>query len=108
MQADALITVRFLSPEEGGRAQPASGRTFGCPLFVDGEGYDCRLLLDGLVLQPGQQYELPVKFLRREHAEERLRIGAPITLWEGKTIASGTISHVYPAALAQSMQLAPL
>ncbi|WUR15000.1 hypothetical protein E7V67_007800 [[Empedobacter] haloabium] len=103
MQPDALIAIRFLPPDEGGRAEPASGRWFGCPLFIEGEGFDCRLLLDGQVLQPGKSYELPVKFLRRENAEERLRVGAPVTLWEGKTIATGTISHVYPAALAMEL-----
>jgi hypothetical protein len=92
----------LLSSDEGGRSQPADGRTFGCPMFIDGEGFDCRLLLDGLVLQPGKLYEVPVKFLRRDYADARLHVGTPITLWEGKTIASGTISRVFPAAgLAQ-------
>ncbi|GGY85906.1 hypothetical protein ACFFTM_16920 [Pseudoduganella plicata] len=105
MQPDALITLRFLSSEEGGRLQPAGGRTFGCPMIIDGEGYDCRLLLDGLVLQPGKLYEVPVKFLRRDYADERLHVGTPITLWEGKTIASGTISRVYPGP--QAARLVP-
>jgi len=105
MQPDALITVRFLPPEEGGRSQPAGGRTFGCPIFIDGEGFDCRLLLDGLVLQPGKLYEVPVKFLRRDYADERLHVGTPITLWEGRTIASGTISRVYPTT--QAVKLVP-
>ena len=106
MQPDAMITIRFLSPEEGGRSQAAGGRTFGCPMFIDGEGYDCRLLLEGLVLQTGKLYEVPVKFLRRDYADARLHVGNPITLWEGRTIASGTISRVFPAA--QAVRLVPL
>lgn len=105
MQPDAVITIRFLSPEEGGRLQAAQGRTFGCPMFIGGEGFDCRLLLDGLELQPGKRYEVPVKFLRRDYADARLYVGTPITLWEGKTIASGTISRVFPSA--RTVQLAP-
>lgn len=105
MQPDALIAVRLLSSEEGGRSQPAGGRTFGCPMFIDGEGFDCRLLLDGLVLQPGKLYKVPVKFLRRDYADARLHVGMPLTLWEGRTIAIGTISRVYPAA--QAARLVP-
>jgi hypothetical protein len=107
MQPDAMITIRFLSPEEGGRSQAARGRWFGCPMFIGGEGYDCRLLLDGLELQPGKRYEIPVKFLRRDGVAERLHVGNAITLWEGKTIAEGHISRVYPATVTQPLRPAP-
>jgi hypothetical protein len=43
---DAIVEVRFKTTAEGGRRRPLSGAEyFGCPLFVDGEAFDCRFWL---------------------------------------------------------------
>ena len=68
MKPDAIINVRFLTTAEGGRNTAVEGQFYACPLFVDNEGFDCRLLLEGRRLELGSAYEVPIKFLYREQA----------------------------------------
>jgi hypothetical protein len=91
MNPDAIINVRFRTTDEGGRSGPVLGDSYSCPLFVDGEGFDCRILLGSQRIELGQWYKLPVKFLRPDMAIPMLLIGKPITLWEMKDVADGEI-----------------
>jgi hypothetical protein len=63
---DAIIEVRFRTTDEGGRKTPVDGDFYSCPLFVDGEGFDCRIFLGNQRAELGQWYQFPVKFLRRD------------------------------------------
>ncbi len=94
MQPDAIIHVRFLTPAEGGRSKSITGSSYGCPLFIDGRGFDCRIMLDELQLDLGREYDLPIKFLNRSLAMPFLAQGKAISLWEGKEIATGTITEL--------------
>lgn len=94
MQADAIIEVRFKTTVEGGRSTNISGKFYSCPLFVEGEGFDCRIMLGNKIIQLGETYELPVRFLFRDLAMPRLSIGSSISLWEGKEIATGIVKSV--------------
>lgn len=89
MKPDAIIRVRFFLPSEGGRNTPVKGNYYSCPLFIDGEGFDCRILLSGQQLCLGKTYELPIKFLYPKDALPKLSIGKKIALWEGRCIADG-------------------
>lgn len=91
MKPDAIIEVRFKKTAEGGRKGAVVGNIYGCPLFVDGEGFECRLLLGGQTLQLGETYEVPVKFMNPEIVLSKLAIGKSITLWEGKDVATGKV-----------------
>ena len=91
MKPDAIIEVRFKKTTEGGRESAIVGDVYGCPLFVEGEGFDCRLLLTGKELQLGETYEIPVKFMNPDMVLPKLSIGKTITLWEGKDIATGKV-----------------
>lgn len=92
MRPDATIEVRFKTTAEGGRQSDLIGAEFyACPFFVEGEAFDCRLLLDGRSIQLGQTYELPVKFLNAGLVLPKLLPGKPVTLWEGKDIAAGKV-----------------
>jgi hypothetical protein len=92
MKADAIIEVRFKTPDEGGRQGDVTGGEFyGCPLFVEGEAFDCRVLLSGRTLQLGETYELPITFLNPALVLPKLSPGKPVKLWEGKDIATGKI-----------------
>lgn len=89
---DALIKVRFLTPQEGGRNHDIVGEKYGCPLMINDEGFDCRFVLDTekhFIL--GETYNINIKFLNPYHAGKVLKEGQKITLWEGKTIATGKI-----------------
>lgn len=96
MKPDVVIKVRFRTAAEGGRQGPIviGDGLYGCPLFVDGEAFDCRLLVKAQTLELGQTYELPVKFLDPDRALPKLSPGKAVRLWEGKDIATGEIVHL--------------
>ena len=91
MKPDAIIRVRFKTTAENGRNSAVEGAFYACPLFVDGEAFDCRLLLSGKRLELGEYYEVPVKFLYRDLAIPKLVAGKEVVLWEGKDVANGSI-----------------
>ena len=97
MKPEAIIKLRFKTTAEGGRQGPillSERWSVTCPLFVDGEYFDCRLLLQGpedQPLHPGETYELPVMFLHPDQALPKLSPGTLVKLWDGKDIATGTV-----------------
>ena len=96
MKPDAIILVRFKTTAEGGRQSAIvipdhSEKYYGCPLFIEGEAFDCRLLVQGKTLELGETYELPVQFLYPELALPKLSPGKSVRLWEGKDIAAGEV-----------------
>jgi hypothetical protein len=96
MTPDVIIKVRFKTTEEGGRQKNIviRNRFYGCPLYVDGEAFDCRVLVNDQTLDLGKAYELPVKFLRPDLALSKLSVGKSIMLWEMKTIAEGVVEQI--------------
>jgi hypothetical protein len=91
MNADAIIEIRFKTTAEGGRQDAIVGTFYGCPLFIDGEAFDCRLSLNGKTLLLGETYKLPVKFLNRDLVLPKLSQGKTVILWEGKEVATGRV-----------------
>ncbi len=92
MVPDALLEVRFLTTDEGGRASPIEGDCYGCPLIVNGFGFDCRFVLEGARrFELGGTYQIGVKFLCAESALKELQEETEISLWEGQTIAEGNV-----------------
>ncbi|HWR58155.1 MAG TPA: hypothetical protein VN328_04630 [Thermodesulfovibrionales bacterium] len=91
MKADAIIEIRLKTTTEGGRQSAIKGGIYACPLFVDGEGFDCRLLIGSEILQLGETYQVSVKFLNPDMVLPKLLPGKSITLWEGKEIATGKV-----------------
>ena len=91
MTSDITIAVRFKTTAEGGRSGPVIGKHFSCPMFISGEAFDCRLLIEGRTLELGETYEVPVKFLNADLALPKLKVGKEIALWEGKEVAAGRV-----------------
>lgn len=94
MKTNAVIRVRFLPRQEGGRHKPVEGRFYACPLFVGGKGFDCRLILNGRRLELGTEYEVPVSFLNPDDVLSTLRPGVDVLLWEGFPVAKGVVVSV--------------
>ena len=99
MNPDALVEIRFRTPEEGGRKEPFLGGEYHCPLFVDGEAFDCRLYFGALKVTLGERYEVPIKFIAGTSALSKLTEGKKIVLWEGKEIADGKVVKLYATNL---------
>jgi len=93
---NVMARVRLYTSEEGGRSQPIPAIQFSCPLFFQGEGFDCRLLLDqpGIGLLLGESAVVPIKFLFPEDIMPRLKKGDQFRLWEGKEIAKGEVLEI--------------
>lgn len=94
---DGTIKVRFKTTAEGGRRGPVvitDGFHYGCPLLIDSEYFECRLLVTNTTLELGVDYELPVKFLHPDLVMPLLAVGKPIVLWEGKEVATGHVVSV--------------
>ena len=95
MKPDAIISVRFLLENEGGRQSAITGHTYGCPLMIDDHGFDCRFVLDGsTTFELGKEYEIGIKFLCVDLALNELEEGSNVTLWEGRTIAKGVVKQI--------------
>lgn len=96
MKPDAVIEVRFLTYNEGGRLMPINSESYGCPLIVGKLGFDCRFILDQKIcFTLGETYQISVKFLDYEDAVKHLKEGSSISLWEGKTIAIGEVVNLF-------------
>lgn len=94
-QPDIIARVTMYSSQVCGRSTIPAVR-YGCPLFIEGQGFDCRLLLDqvGHGLEAGVEVEVPIKFLYLDLVRELLRPGVRFTLWEAKNFAEGEIVTV--------------
>lgn len=96
MKPEAIINVRFLTPDEGGRESPIKSDKYGCPLMInDKDGFDCRFVLNQFTcFELGNDYDIYVQFVNSDIAMKCLREGTEISLWEGKTIAIGKVVRI--------------
>jgi hypothetical protein len=97
LRPDAVVRLRFLSTDDGGRSKPIPpGGVFGCPFLFEDEYFDCRLLLGDhtAAVLPGDTVDVALKFLCPDLIKPRLHQGSLFRLWEGRTIADGVVSRV--------------
>lgn len=96
LKPDIIARVSLFATAQGGRTTTIPSVQYGCPLFIAGEGFDCRLLLDqvGISLAPGTTADVPIKFLFIDLVRSRLAVGVQFKLWEGGTFAEGKILQV--------------
>jgi hypothetical protein len=76
LPAQLIADVTLYSTENGGRQGPTPADGFGCPCLPTKEvsqGWDCRLLLDGSPMQPGETRRVGVVFLSPEQAIPTIR-----------------------------------
>jgi hypothetical protein len=96
MKPEAIICVRFLTTEEGGRSTSIDNSRYGCPVIVNELYFDCRFIMnDRVSFELGKTYEIPVKFLNPKLALNEIKEGIEISLWEGKIIAIGKVFKVF-------------
>jgi len=98
LHPEVVIEIRFKTTAEGGRKSSVFRDNYSCPLLVGGEAFDCRIEIENPPLELGRTYELPVQFLSPDLALPLLRPGTPVTLWEGREIATGLIKKTLDRA----------
>jgi len=91
---DIFAEVRFKKPEENGRHTPISGDTYACVIYVDDEGFECRIPLEGKTIQLGCTEQISILFMNPDLARPSIQVGKSIRLWEGKDVASGHIVRI--------------
>ncbi len=95
MKIDALISIRFLTSEEGGRKSSIQADKYGCPIMVDDRGFDCQFVLThSMCFELGESYKIPVKLLNLDRALEHLKEETKISVWEGKIIGVGEVVKI--------------
>lgn len=101
-----IATIHLIRTEEGGRKQPLPPKIFGCPVFFENvpelqeHGYDCRFLLaeHAEPISPGRTVDgIALLFLSPDEVLPHMKPGVRFSLWEGKTIGSGTVIRVEDA-----------
>ena len=100
MNPDIYAKIRLRTSSEGGRKTALRRKTliggdfYSCPIIIDGEAFECRLLVGNEILELGKYYQVPIWFLNRESVLPRLSIRKTITLWEGRDIGDGEITQI--------------
>jgi len=96
IRPDIIARITLLPTDQGGKTKTIPAIQFGCPIQLEGESFDCRLLLDQIdsSLAPGQTVTVPIKFLYSELARPRLKIGLLFTLHEIGKIGDGEILEI--------------
>jgi hypothetical protein len=93
--------VHFLPTAEGGKTVtiPASAGHYSVPMCIDVEFFDVRLKpFVPQDISPGDTLDVEMQFLFPGLALLRVSVGTTFTLWEGRTIASGTVTGVLRGA----------
>ena len=99
MKPEILAEVSFLPTANGGRQGNTPADRFGCLVEYQGEFFDCRLDLAATgPIAPGSIVTVPIQFLAPHLIVPRLSPGARFTLWDGRTVATGSVVSVLTAA----------
>jgi hypothetical protein len=93
MQPELIVDLKLYPTSEGGRRGPIFGKWFGCPCMLrkDGpEGRDCRVLLDGRSVAPGESARVGMIFLSPDSAA-LFRAAGKFYLWDGRIIGEASV-----------------
>ena len=87
-----IAEVHLFSTESGGRSSRTPSKFFGCPAEIQGELFDCRLILgESACLAPGDTATLPIRFLSPDTVLSKLKVGDEIRLWESRYIGTAKV-----------------
>ena len=94
IKPDIIATVFFYKTEDGGRQSPTPSNFFNCPLLINNNYYDCRLLLTNIgKIFPGDTVRVPIKFVLPKVIRE-LRIGDTFYIWELGIKGEGKVEEI--------------
>ena len=94
IKPDLIADVTLYPTSQGGLKGPTPTEWFGCPCMVDEDGsrgWDCRLLLDGRSMSPGETRRVGISFLSGEKAAQLFRIARKFYLWEMRIIGEAIV-----------------
>ena len=91
---ELIADVTLYASDGGGRKGPTSSEWYGCPCMVSKDrlvGWDCRILLRGTPLSPGETRRLGMVFLSPDKAVPILREARKFYLWEGGFVGEAVV-----------------
>lgn len=94
VQPELIADVTFYPTKDGGRRVPTGPEYFPCPCKVQKDahdGWDCRVLLHGQPMHPGDTRRLRFVFLSGEKAAAIFRQTGKFYLWENGIIGEATV-----------------
>lgn len=92
-QPELIVDLSLYPTSEGGRGLPIMGEWFAFPCKFrkeDFEARDCRILLSGKSIAPGETARVGVKFLSPDSAT-LFRAAGKFYLWEGGIVGEATV-----------------
>jgi hypothetical protein len=89
-----LADVTLYPTAQGGRKGPTPPNWFGCPCKAakdHSQAWDCRLLLEGTSMKPGETRRVEVVFLTPDQAVPAFRKSGKFFLWDGRLIGEAKL-----------------
>jgi translation elongation factor EF-Tu-like GTPase len=96
LSSELEAAVWLYSASQGGRTQPTPKDFLGCLFELDGEFYECRLLLGSVgSVPPGSRFQVPIKLLRADLLDGLLSLDKRFFIREGgQKIGEGKITKI--------------
>jgi hypothetical protein len=91
MMSDFSAEVVLYESDNNGRDGPTPPDKWGCLLVVDEQYFDCRMLLHGTPLAPGERRLVQVKLLDPDNALGRFTPGRRFTVFDGRIVGEGKV-----------------
>lgn len=94
IQPNLIADVTLYPTNQGGRKGPTGPEWFGCPCMVDKDSsasWDCRLLLQGRPMSPGETRRVGISFLSQEKVAQIFRAAGKFYLWERGIIGEAIV-----------------
>jgi hypothetical protein len=94
IEPQLIADVTLYASSQGGLLVSTSAEWFGCLCKVkkaDFHGWDCRILLNGIPLVPGETRRVVFIFLSGEEAARTIRQAGRFYLWEGRIIGEAEV-----------------
>jgi len=96
IKPNLIADVTLYPTNQGGLKGPIGPDWFGCPCFLhkdcsDAFAWDCRLLLQGRSMLPGENRRLEISFLSGERATQVVRAAGKFYLWSLRIIGEGIV-----------------
>jgi hypothetical protein len=91
MNTNLVADVTLYPTERGGRRGPTPRDWYGCICQIEGANWDCRILLNGIAIVPGESRRVGIAFLSGSVAEKAVRAAGDFVLWELRAIGEGKV-----------------
>lgn len=89
-----MIDVTLYGEDRGGRREPIAREGFACPCKIEASSNtiaDCRLVLDGQQIAPGETKRVGICFLH-EASASLFQSAGHFYFWDGRIIGEATVT----------------